>query len=104
MKGQPRCCASMRPSVDLPAPRSPTSAMRRARSAPLREATRAAMSLVTAELGGARTLLRQQRGRGKIERLGDGAQHADRRIAGATLDLRQITLRGLGGLRQLPAR
>ena len=32
MKGQPSACAKRRPSVDLPAPRSPTSAIRRARS------------------------------------------------------------------------
>ena len=57
-----------------------------------------------AALGGARALLRQQRGRGKIERLRDGAQHADRRIAGAAFDLRQIPLRRLGRRRQLPAR
>ena len=41
---------------------------------------------------------------GQFERLRDGAQHADRRIAGAAFDLRQIALRRLRGLRQLPAR
>ena len=46
-----------------------------------------------AKLGSARTGLGQQRGSGKVERLGDGAQHAHRRIAGAALDLRQIALR-----------
>ena len=58
---------------------------------------------MSAKLGGARAVLRQQRRGGKIERLGDRAQHADRRIAGAALDLRQIPLRGFRGLRQLPA-
>ena len=57
-----------------------------------------------AKLRGAGAGLRQQRRSGKIERLRDSAQHADRRIAGATFDLRQISFRSLGGLRQLPAR
>ena len=49
-------------------------------------------------------LFRQQRGAGQVERLRDGAQHADRRIAGAAFDLRQVALGGLRGLRQLPPR
>ena len=57
-----------------------------------------------AERRGARARFRQQRGTRQIERLRDGAQHADRRIADAAFDLRQIALGGLRGLRQLPAR
>ena len=45
-----------------------------------------------AKLRGAGPALRQQRRSGQIERLRNRAQHADRRIAGATLDLRQIPL------------
>ena len=48
MNGQPRCCASIRPSVDLPAPRSPTSAMRRPRSALFGARTRASIILASA--------------------------------------------------------
>ena len=48
MKGQPRRWASMRPSVDLPAPRRPTSAMRRARSALPARMTCASISLASA--------------------------------------------------------
>ena len=52
----------------------------------------------------ARRGLGQERGGGKIERLRDRPQHAHRRIAGAALDLRQISLGGERSLRQLPAR
>ena len=120
MNGQPRCCASMRPSVDLPAPRRPTSAMRRARSAPPAGATRASIALASSgsspsgtcarrsmmapSAGGARAGLRQQRRRPAGRALAQWREHADRRIAGAAFDLRQIAFGGLGGLRQLPAR
>jgi len=53
---------------------------------------------------GARARFRQQRGGGKVERLRDAAQHARGRVAGAAFDLRQIALRRLRSLRQLPAR
>ena len=46
----------------------------------------------------------KQRGGGKVERLGDRAQHARRRVSGAAFDLRQIALGGFGSVRQLPAR
>ena len=121
MNGQPRCCASMRPSVDLPAPRKPTSAMRRAAIGAAARATRAAISLsqrrqlllrhlrqtdremapssaVRAPLSGSSAEA------GRSSACAMRAQHADRRIAGAAFDLRQIPLRRFGGLRQLPAR
>ena len=95
--------------------------MRRARSVrPARERSRAAISFATAGSSLSGTCASRSRMapsaavRGaasgssaaarKIERLRDGAQHADRRIAGAALDLRQIALGGCGGLRQLAAR
>ncbi len=120
MNGQPRCCASSRPSVDLPAPRRPTSAMRRARSA-FSAARHARLDLLgerrqlafrhlreqienVAERDRARARFREQRGGGKIERLRDRAQHAHGRVAGAAFDLRQVPLRGFRRLRQLPPR
>ena len=57
-----------------------------------------------AERRGARAGFRQQRGTGQVERLRDGAQHADGRIADAAFDLRQVALGSLRGLRQLPPR
>jgi hypothetical protein len=41
-------------------------------------------------------LAQQIRG-GNVERLRDGAQHRDRRIASAAFDLRQISFRGVRG-------
>ena len=115
MKGQPRCCASMRPSVDLPAPRRPTSAMRRraigtaaradarldllgqrrqfALPAPARARSRMApRAAVRAPVSGRSAAV------GRSSACAIARSTLDGRIAGAALDLRQIALRGLATL------
>src|SRR5262249_57576971 len=51
-----------------------------------------------------RSQFAQQIGGGNVERLRDGTQYRDRWIAGAAFDLREISLRSVRSLRQLPAR
>ena len=120
MNGTPSFSASILPSVDLPAPRRPTSAIRRAavgRGGAVdpaldgfgdrRQIARrhAAQQIDDARVGrGQAAGLRQQFEHRHFQRVGDGAHHQDRRIAGAAFDLRQIAFRGAGFLRELAAR
>ena len=120
MNGQPSSSASRCPSVDLPAPRSPTSAIRRARSAD-RRLFRARLDQVgdrgklgqrhaaqeiedVGHRGGAAVAARQQFDDRNVERLGDRLEHDDGRVALAAFDLREIALGRAGALRKLPPR
>ena len=120
MKGQPSASASLRPSVDLPAPRSPTSAIRRPRSIAAPRAARLSISSASAGssargvrartsrmLGhrrGAPVAAREQFDDRNVERLRDRCEHDHGRVALSALDLREIALGGAGRLRELAAR
>ena len=120
MNGTPSFSASILPSVDLPAPRKPTSAIRRPRSArdgaldpPLdrfgnrRQIARRCtpQQIDDAGVGRGQTAgLRQHFKQRNFQRVGDGAHHQNGRIAGAALDLRQIALRRARLLGELAAR
>ena len=120
MNGTPSSSASIRPSVDLPAPRRPTErdAPRAVGGGTRRSAgldqlgergqlgRRHAQEQIenAVELRGARAAARQQLEHGHVERLGDALEHDGGGIALPAFDLREIALRRAGILRQLPAR
>ncbi len=120
MNGTPRCCASMRPSVDLPAPRRPTSAMRRARSAAEAATVRPSIRSAIADSSDGGTPARRSRMRVSaafrplprgmssadrhVERVGDVLEDDDRRIALPAFDLREIAFRRAGLFGELAPR
>ncbi len=114
MKGYPSRSASMRPSVDLPAPRRPTSPMRCARSDCAPSTTRASIDCSSEghsagdkpidEIDDAAQplmaiVMRNECGERRFQRVGNRLQDNQRRVAIAAFDLRQIANRnpGIGG-------
>jgi hypothetical protein len=102
MKGNCRSSASLRPSVDLPPPRRPISAMRGLYDVP---AVAALQQLADKQpLGRRGRHVAEQFGQRALQRLGHVEQHQDRRVADAVLQIGQVPLRHVGGNGHLLAR